>query len=363
MTPVKLYRSRRPHNPRHSWTTPRHLRQKQAPGSTRDPVDNEASSRAPYYVGGSLLAAGLVVLLNRLRRARLRRRLPRQRLPRPDPLLEDTELSTRATVDLEGASRLDLALRAFAHGIAKPRTSRPSSTPSTTSKSNCCWIVRSPNPPTGFTAAGNPRAIITTPELTAQQLIQLANGAAAPLPALVTIGEADGDPVLIDLEMARLLSVDGDPDTSADMIRRMATELATGPWIDHVEIITTGDLRVDLPGTHRVRHVEDPYKAVHELWAIGIAMGSRLGELSHDSTLPARCSAQVTDGWIPTILFSTRPLPADLNGTCPEARGIAVVAPQLNGAEWSATIDGDVLRLLPLGLTLTPLPAHRAAPR
>ncbi len=63
--------------------------------------------------------------------------------------------------------------------------------------------------PAGFTSTGDPRGWRLDSDLTDEELRVLANGATAPLPALVTIGTADGDPVLIDIETAGLLTIGG----------------------------------------------------------------------------------------------------------------------------------------------------------
>ncbi len=60
-------------------------------------------------------------------------------------------------------------------------------------------------------------------------------------PSLVTIGTADGDPVLIDIETAGLLTIGGPTDMAHPYLRRIATELATSTWTDHLDLITVGE--------------------------------------------------------------------------------------------------------------------------
>ncbi|MEV6332856.1 LysM peptidoglycan-binding domain-containing protein [Streptomyces sp. NPDC051909] len=63
----------------------------------------------------------------------------------------------------------------------------------------------------------------------------------APYPGLVTLGtDPDGNHLLINLTVSRVLLLDGTPDAVRDTARVLALEAATSTWSDHSEILTVG---------------------------------------------------------------------------------------------------------------------------
>ena len=238
-----------------------------------DDGDDETSRRLAPLVGGSLLAAALVVLLDRLRRVRIRQRTITSHGP-PDEKLQATEINLRHAANLDGATRLDLALRALATGLNRRGGDDIAILAVRLDGDGIEVLLDKPAvaPPAGFESTGDPRGWRLEADLSEDDLRVLANGAVAPLPSLVTIGTAEGDPVLVDIETAGLLTVGGPRTVTLPYLRRLATELATSTWTDHLDLMTVGEPLGDVVGGQRSRHfatLDDAIQHVH-----GIARSS-----------------------------------------------------------------------------------------
>jgi DNA-binding SARP family transcriptional activator len=320
-------------------------------------VERSETSRAlVFLVGGGLLAASIVVLINRLRSIRTRNR----RTPKPlSDQLQRTELQLRHGADVEGASRLDLALRALATGLRSQDGPPISVMAVRLLDGDIDVLLDQPasTAPKGFESTGNPRGWQLRAELSEDELRKLANGATAPLPSLVTIGLGDSAPVLIDIETAGIITIGGDADLTMPYLRRIATELTTSTWTDHLDLITVGEPLGGIARSQRVRHFDDPEEAVHQLLLIATATAEQLINSDHTNTLEARIADDHGDGWIPTILISSEPLSDALTDRLAVAvapgRGVGVIAPgaiPTNG--WHANLTGGHVTLAPHNMTL-----------
>jgi hypothetical protein len=301
-----------------------------------------------------------VTLLTRLRRVQQRRRPNGTRPRAPHRELEQTDRRLRHVADLDAAELLDLALRAFAAGTASASNGPPQIL-AVRSGVGVVELLLASSPqwsPKGFVVTEDERGWITDPNLDANDLRSIAAGAAAPLPSLVCIGDIDGDPLLIDLETAGLLTVNGN--CTEEFLNSIAIQLATATWIDHVDILlVTSASTADITGAARVRRVPDLRSAINHLSAIGRSFDEALESSDVQSTLHARLSDQHDDGWIPTILISDEPLdPQSLEevGSIVRGggRGVACVARSDIQSTWHVKVDRDSLRLAPLGFQLAP---------
>lgn len=328
-----------------------------AAGNESNPFDASGASRPlVFLIGGGLLAASIVVLINRLRQVRTRNRRTSEPLSEQ---LQRTEIQLRQGADLEGATRLDLALRALATGLHAIDGPPISVTAVRLVDGDIDVLLDQPidAAPAGFESTGNPRGWQLCSDIDDAGLRRLANGATAPLPALVTIGLGDGAPVLVDLETAGILTIGGDPERALPYLRRIASELATSIWTDHLDLITVGEPLGDIAGSHRVRHFDDPEEAVRQLLLIATATGDQLSDSGHTNTLQARIADDHGDGWIPTILVSSEPfndeLTTRLAGAVSPGQGVAVIAPGgIPSTGWHASLAGDQVELAPHNLTL-----------
>ncbi len=334
-----------------------------SPGtSTRPPEDRSTRGLDPaLLIGGSLGAASLVALLHRLRHVQRRRRRPGRRLPAPRPEIEQVERQLRVGGDLDEAMFLDAALRAFAAGAAGTRGAPPEVLAVRVDGGQVELLLeKAPDrPPQGFVATDDTRGWISDPRVTAKELRALGGGTAAPLPALVAIGDIDGGRLLIDLETAGTLTVDGDPQHVEAFIRRIGAELATSIWTDHVDVLAVGATELDIVGTQRTRQFNNFDEALDELAAGAKAVRDALESAHSARTLAARLSEHPDDGWIPTILVCADRLSDDALGRLREVvgeggRGVGAVVHSGVHTEWHAELGETELVLAPLGFSITP---------
>ena len=229
-------------------------------------------------IGGGLAAASLVALLDRLRRVQRRRRRAGRPIPSTSPDLEQVERRLRSAADLADAELLDLALRAFASGVATSKAALPAILAVRIGGGQVEILTdRAPDrPPKGFVATDDARGWITDPDLSVDDLRSLGSGACAPLPALVALGDIDGGRLLVDVESAGTLTVDGAPERVSAFIRRLTVELATSTWVDHVDVLAVGATDIDIIGAQRVTHFPDIDAALDDLEAAALTFAAAL---------------------------------------------------------------------------------------
>ncbi len=324
------------------------------------PVQTERGSDRTLIelVGGGLLAASLVIAIDRLRRVRTRQRKRSATKPLSDQL-QATELKLRHGADLEGATRLDLSLRALASGLQQRDADNATIIAVRLDAGDLEVLLDKPTDLAleGFESTGDSRGWRLRSGVDDAELRRLANSATAPLPSLVTIGLADGDPLLIDIETAGVLTIGGPEDQSLPYLRRIATELATSTWTDHLDLVTVGEPLGDISGSQRVRHFATADEAVRHIELIAQSTGDQLDSAGHTSTVRARIADDHGDGWIPTILISSEPLGDShmtmLTETIRPGRGVGAVLPgPIPITGWHALLDGHALHLLPHNLEL-----------
>ncbi|MGW8767864.1 LysM peptidoglycan-binding domain-containing protein [Streptomyces sp. NPDC055815] len=225
------------------------------------PAAEEAdSSLIAEMAGIGMLAAGsLLVSLGTVRMLQRRRRKPGQ-LPAPVEN-DDAEQSLHAAADPGSLELLDLALRTLAHHSDQQGLALPAATGARiTARSVELLLSTDPHPTPGrddddldglpflaeeapalapFTLAAPGRWVLDR----AQDLLDPASaaGVPAPYPGLVTLGtDPEGNHLLINLNVSRVLLLDGTPTAVRDTARVLALEAATSTWSDHAEIITVG---------------------------------------------------------------------------------------------------------------------------
>lgn len=331
------------------------------PAAPRGSTDDGERPIPLPLIGAGLAAASLVAVLARLRRVQQRRRLHGRRPRPPGPHLESVERRLRRAADLESAEFLDLALRAFAAGTRTLREAPPAVLAVRAGGEQVELLLTDPplQPPKGFQPTSDEHGWITDPDLDADDLRALAIGQAAPLPGLVSLGQLDGDHLLVDLETAGVLTIGGETEAADSAVRSIVMQLATSPWVDHVDVLLVDAASLDVAGAARVRRLPDLEEAVDELAALASSIADALDAAGCSSTLQARCSEKHDDGWIPTVLVCTREIDdstlerlIDIAGG--GNRGVAVVARSSARSTWHAQVTDDELVLSPLGFRLIP---------
>ena len=211
----------------------------------------------PYGVAG----AGVVGLLETLRRVQRRYRRGGMRIALPAGDLAVLERKLRCDLDRDGLDVLELGLRAFVvlairAGMMPPRISvvRLGVTALEVVVEPAATVPSVPpfRGDAGSASLFLPRDRALLGELRADD--EIARGD-APYPALVTIGRDATGEVFIDLEQAGSVDVAGGVDDADGLLGRMAVELATAPRADQVELVLVG-FEGELEGVDRVTHVD-----------------------------------------------------------------------------------------------------------
>ena len=294
-----------------------------------DAVDDDGGDAdldiAPLVVAGvpAVLAAGVVLRLDRVRRRRSRRRPRDGRQPPLPEGLQETERRWRAIADNESAEWVDTALRYLT------------------------WAVRSTGAPVSVVAVRTgPQGLellLSTParqgaprfaaddtgwqwQLRCDDLSEIRGiGADEPpyTPGLVTLGTTDdGSTVLIDVEQLGLTSVEGDAGVVRSWLTGVALDVATAPWATDVDLRLVGGL-VDLGALEQVSLL-DPPGVAGVVEAAVAATARSLGR--HPSTQAARGAAG-REPWPPlTVVISTPGTDQPVVDAAVPARGAAVVA-------------------------------------
>lgn len=318
--------------------------------------DGEEQSRAPLFTGGIALATALLLILSRMRRSQARRRLPGRAPYRAPVETAATEMSLRRVADPPRMHRLTTALRAFAHGLSGDTLPELAAVRATSDEVELLLGSPARAVPPGFEDRGEQRDFATERGITATTLEGLASETPSPWPAIVTLGCLGDDLVLIDLETAGVLTVDGVD--AVDTVRRIAAELAASPVSDLIEIVIVGD-EFDLATNDRVRSVPTIGDAIDTLAMSGRSTRAALDELGDSDTPIARRDHSSEQGWGVTVLVSLSPLAE------PDRRRLADVAPPRCGVAavvvgeglsvgWSLAA-GRTAHLTPHGFDLDPL--------
>ncbi|MFF1400682.1 hypothetical protein ACFVZD_43995 [Streptomyces sp. NPDC058287] len=211
----------------------------------------------------ALLAAALTGTLA-LRRLRQRRsRKPGQSLPETVPAPVEAQLEEVAGDGSAGVLRLQAALSA----LADQSGSTPPLLRAARVTADSVQVL-----PDNVTA--DPLAPFTTsragwwglPDSVDLPAPEDGSASAAPYPALVTLGtDPAGDLVLANLPSLKVLLVDGEPADRTEVIACLATELAIGPFAEHVEVVACGmgGMGADLEALG-AQYVPDPRLAATE---------------------------------------------------------------------------------------------------
>jgi DNA-binding SARP family transcriptional activator len=119
------------------------------------------------------------------------------------------------------------------------------------------------------------------------------------LPALVAIGEPDDEgQILLNVEQAGVVGIDGDPAMVMAMVRSMVWELATTPLSEHVQLVGLG---VDVPGAAELDHWRTVASAEELIAVLAGAARETAALLASrgETVVAARCRGR--DAVVPTV--------------------------------------------------------------
>ncbi len=305
---------------------------RQAPN--QETPDDERSSAVPGHrqgipvapFGYGLLGAGVVMVINRLRRAQQRHRPSGLRIALPDKELAGAEQRLRSSADHDAAAWVDAALRTLAAACRSQDRRAPRVVAVRVLDRATELILGAPvdpNPIAPFERLPEtsswflPRRIDLLDEARADPWIA---GMDVMSPGLVTLGRGPEGLLLVDVEQAGSIAVPGgDAD---DLLRAMAIELATSTWSDQVNVVLVGMERVShgrnaadptLNVLDRVREAADLVEVLPELRHVTTERSVMLNAVGLDRTSDARLVVS-GDSWDLTVVFcSSRALVANRN--------------------------------------------------
>ena len=306
-----------------------------------------------------LMAAGVVVTIDRLRRVQQRHRPRGRTIPVPVGPAAEAEGSLRRAAARSAADRLDVALRSLSAHLAE-RRSGPVPAIEAVSVGNEAIEILLTEPatvdpgPFAVTAGGRSWTLPADAEVPVTTIER-----PAPAPLLVLVGEAEERSVLVDLEARPTTALIGEPNQAAGFFAALTLGLATSGWADDIPVVLIGQAPTGIEILERVRVVTVVDEVIEELEAESRAVRAELASSGCSSTFEARL-ARSPDGWVPTVVLvedATDPALTRLLRTAHEQRGLAVVvlgAPPVPVTR-EITLAEHHVRVAPPGLDLTAL--------
>ena len=262
--------------------------------------------------GAGLLAALLLATLRRRRQRQQQHRPPGRRIPEPASPKAETNL--RVVAQPAATQRLDHALRSL--GVAlldRPGNQLPDIVGAWLEADTVHLLLTEPcpNPPTPWTANH------TTWTLPADAQLPPAEGQLAPVPALVTVGSQPGSHLLLDLERLGLLSITGNPERVANLLRYLAAELACNTWSDYLDVTLAGfepkeTAQLTALGGERIQAISTVGEAVERVRRQAGRVIQALDDLDTTDPLTGRITDTAADAWMPQVLLAANPTPEDI---------------------------------------------------
>jgi hypothetical protein len=281
----------------------------QAPGGAHRAEDHSLFDIGwgKELAAASLLAAGLLLVLGRQRRAQMLYRALGHRIARPDGDAAQAEQALRIGADTEAVRLLDLGLRQMSKSMAADGRTLPTVYGVHLSEESLdLWIAPADrNPPAPWEAHDDGQVW----RLHHEALDGL-DGAGlgdvlAPYPGLISIGTNDNGRILVDLEAAHgLIALHGPDEMRRAVLAAVAVELATNRWSDHMRITLVGfgtELQQIAPD--RIRSVAALSEALPELEARSAEVQQALAASGVDSVLTGRCRGVFGEAWMPHYLI------------------------------------------------------------
>lgn len=310
-------------------------------------------------IGYGIIGAGVIGVLDRVRRARQRRQPRGVRIKLSEGELADLERDLRVGADHTLLSWVDLGLRLLAEHAIDEERSAPRVVAVRCRPDVLELIIEysdaPSSPPHPFRATSEPNVWVLDREWLAGMDLarrRMLSRAESLTPSLVTVGSDDVGPVLVDIELLGSLTVVG---IDADMVLQgMTVELATAPWAEGADIVVAGH-HGELKALERVRTAGSLASLVSEM---------RRRVISQDALLSSGGVARAADGrsryggagWDPTVVVclsaavEAEPFAAErllqLGGD--GRHGVVVLAGSRQSlpSRWSARADGGSITLV-----------------
>ena len=251
-------------------------------------------------IGYGLLGAGIVAVLDRMRRAQQRQRPTGLRIALPEGDLVELERGLRIAADPESVEFVDLSLRLLSASVQREHIPPPSVVGVKLTDyavevmlDEACEAASPPHP-FEFGVDGTSWILKRTAcHSAALRKNPDVAGHDAPLPSLVTLGRDRSGIFMVNIERAGSVAVSGD---QADpIVQGVAIELATASWADQIDLVLVGF------GDHEERLERVSYGS--SLRAVETRLDRRtrerkaLLELAHSTSNPATRWLDEIDPW------------------------------------------------------------------
>ena len=290
-----------------------------AVGSPTEPPSATPARPVPVPVvpvGGSIVGAGVVSILDRMRRAQQRHRAEGALIHLPDPRQKSVEERLRVGDGMRAATTVDATVTMF-HQWRRSTGCGVTQLLGARLHDDEIELIVDPVEIEGgtvppFVVAGSGRSVVVdrgdVPLPTSGS-----HGTAAmasPAPLLVTAGRADDETIMVNLEPLGSLVVQGGSTETEGVLRSLALELATSFWASQFELVLVG-FGDELERFTRVRSTVDVAPLVDQLCTRRIAARARLGAAGYASFAEARARARAgAERWDPLVVICGSSVPA-----------------------------------------------------
>ena len=306
---------------------------------------------AARLAGLGILGAGIVALLRRLRASQLRHRRTGTTPTPPPAETHKTETTIRAAAAPTATEFVDIALRAMVHDVTAAHRQPPHVVGVHLTPNTLRLLLWTPltDPPPGWAIDDDGRTWTLSATTDTELLRRKAARVPAPYPTLVTVGHTGDVHLLLDLEFAGATRITGEPDDLLDTCATIATELATTPLADGIQVICVG-FGDGLEQLERITVVDNLIEALPILEAKTTAVAT-----TASSPLNGRLSP-INDGtWDPIVVLDPAQEAPDgaerLLGMAQAGRGVAALVGYPTGDRWQLQINDNSVRIEPLGKT------------
>ena len=308
------------------------------------------SREAMFTVGGlGVFASSLGWVLARLRRTQ-RRRLPNGRMPvPPSESAVQLDRQLQAASDPDAALFLDASLRIMSSQVDD--NAPPSVIGVMLDSTRVSIRLSSPlDPPRGFQTPDEGMTWTFLKDAGLEQFLAEADGVPAPLPTLVTVGQAEGQEFLLNLEHMSALNLEGNPEAINEFCAALAMQLASSHLADDLTVLCVG-FGQKLTVLERVEHASKVASAIERIEHHQRQNRALLG--SHPLVGGSRIGGN-GDHPLPMVALLPHQLSLEDASQLIEAcdPSVSVVAHGLVGASWAGQFNERGLLLQPIGLLL-----------
>jgi DNA-binding SARP family transcriptional activator len=321
-------------------------------------VEREGKGPLPL-VGAGLLGAGVVSLLDRMRRTQQRRREQGGLIRLPDSTRARMERRLRIGEGPETLGAVDKALKMFRIVCIDRGATVPLLRGIEVHRNEIEIVIDRPIDPEVVSYPFERRSERSSVVIQKVDISEVPDGTYNPFPTLVTVGTGSNGPQLINLEAVGLLELVGDREACEEVVRALALELATSYWADQFDLELVG-FGNELTRFGRVASSSDPETVVQGLWHRRAGGDELLQSSSYRSFASARTYEDL-DTWDPLVVICGPAVgeeSAELLAAASDPRtGTAVVAPGRGlstGHVWNVSSNGHSAPMEPFSSVVLP---------